>query len=408
MNDENELKLISVLERIKSINDKYNEIDKINGVNFNIFSILNMERNEVNTHSNFIFELLNPDGLHNKGDVFLKLFFKKVLGLDYDTNIRSTQVVQEDTTIENRRIDFTIETEQYQIGIEMKIDAKDQKHQLFDYYAELKHRKKNDQEVQLFYLTLNGKEPDQNSIRRNGNILDIDREFKLISFEFHIINWLNECIKESATNTTIREALIQYLNLVNKITNKSNSEGRKKEMTDLFKNSENLKAYLEAEDDVLEIKIELQCRFWNALEEKLHDENLPFEFNDTNNSTNIKEAVEKYYKNKKYNKGYEYTLVFESVKNLYFVVTVDNDVYYEIVSTEGNNALISKIEERKIWDVTEKNNCKLVKKLNFNDMLDTPNVLEFYNEQVLNKVIEELVEEIKDIKHKIDLLIKQI
>ncbi len=401
--------LAYVLEKIKSINDKYDEIDKINGVNFNIFSILNMERKEVNTHSNFIYELLNPNGLHNKGDVFLKLFFGNVLELNYDTLPGVYQVVQEDTTSEKRRIDFTIESKEFQIGIEMKIDAKDQNHQLFDYYYELDRRKKDVQVVHLFYLTLGGNEPSESSIKKSDKILS-DSQYKLISFESHIINWLEECIKESATNTTIREVLIQYLNLVNKITNKSNSKGRKMEMGSLFSKNGNLKAFLEAENDVIEAKIELQCKFWNTLIKKLRDEKMPFEFIDSNKSKNIEEAVEKYYKNKKNNRGFEYILSLDDEGDLCITITLEDIVYYAVTSRKDYNKYFDKIKNIKRWDVCMDCWCDdfTPEKLNFYDLLKTPKVLQLFDDNILNKIVADIVNEIKNIKQKIDEILKQI
>ena len=134
----------NLLTQIGLIVDKYEEIEKINATNFNIFSILRLERNEVKTHSYFIYELLNPQGTHNQGDIFTKLFMQTVLGLDDDSDIK---VKREDLTSKNRRIDFTIQTSKYQIGIEMKIDAGDKDEQLSDYFDELEHRANQQQEV---------------------------------------------------------------------------------------------------------------------------------------------------------------------------------------------------------------------------------------------------------------------
>lgn len=44
------------------------------GASFNVFSILNMEANEVDTHSRMLFELLSSEGSHGMGERFLRLF----------------------------------------------------------------------------------------------------------------------------------------------------------------------------------------------------------------------------------------------------------------------------------------------------------------------------------------------
>ena len=402
-------RLRRMLEKIKLINEKYDEIEKLDGINFNIFSILDMERKELKTHSNFIYELLNPKGLHSKGDIFLKLFFEIVLDLKYDENVKVYEVVQEDITTKNRRIDFTIETPDYQIGIEMKIDAKDQKHQLYDYYYELKNRVKQKQKQKLFYLTLDGKNPSDFSLKKGSDILTSE-QYTLISFEYAIINWLKSCIKESATNTTVREALVQYLNLVNKITNNSNSKGRRMEMSKIFSNGENLKVYLEAEKDVIEAKINLQLKFWRNLIENLKKNDLNFEFDLLNNVDTIDQAVEGYYKKIRNNRSYGLILYLDNEQDTYIYITLEDYIFYAIESGSDNNRYredVKKLDYR--WEGDE--DCFGWKfsptKLNFNDLIDTPDVLKLLDTAMLNKITNEIVVEVGRIKNDIDKIIKR-
>jgi len=56
---------------------------KINrGGDFNLFSVLNIERDEVFTHSNMIYSFLNSESGHLMGDKYLKLFLEIVLGIN--------------------------------------------------------------------------------------------------------------------------------------------------------------------------------------------------------------------------------------------------------------------------------------------------------------------------------------
>jgi len=135
-------KINSLIKQVKVINEKHKAIQRINGENFNIFSILKLETKEVKTHSNFIYELLNPNGSHNQGDVFLKLFLKQVLTKKEYKNIGSIIKVEAETlTDENRRIDFTIATSNIFIAIEMKINARDKEKQLSDYHRNIQNQK---------------------------------------------------------------------------------------------------------------------------------------------------------------------------------------------------------------------------------------------------------------------------
>ena len=61
---------------------------------FNIFSILNVDRDEVHTHSAMLSELLNPKGSHGQGDAFLKLFLKDVVHKE-DLNTQAAEILTE-------------------------------------------------------------------------------------------------------------------------------------------------------------------------------------------------------------------------------------------------------------------------------------------------------------------------
>ncbi|MGL6052212.1 MAG: PD-(D/E)XK nuclease family protein [Aeromonas salmonicida] len=61
------LQIESLLDSVHSKIVEHEKASIQNGVNFNLFSILNIERDEVGTHSRFIYELLNPKGAHNQG-----------------------------------------------------------------------------------------------------------------------------------------------------------------------------------------------------------------------------------------------------------------------------------------------------------------------------------------------------
>ena len=218
----------SIIAQVKLINEKYDAIKKATGENFNIFSILNVERKEVETHSFFLYELLNPQGSHNQEELYLKLFLEIVLELSDYGAIKN--VYREKVTSENRRIDFVIETEKYQIGIEMKIDAGDQKDQLKDYIAELELANKT---PKLYYLTLMGTPASEDS--GDENI------YEKLSFSYDIYEWIGACMEKSVSLPIIREGLAHYKNLIAKLTgNISNS--MEKEMKELLRTPQDMKA----------------------------------------------------------------------------------------------------------------------------------------------------------------------
>jgi hypothetical protein len=70
------------------------EIKRLKGESFNIFSILGMESNENATHSAFLGELLNPKGSHLLGAIFLERFLK-VIDFKLEFDISSASLILE-------------------------------------------------------------------------------------------------------------------------------------------------------------------------------------------------------------------------------------------------------------------------------------------------------------------------
>jgi hypothetical protein len=195
--------------------DTIEQMERHKGEKFNIFSILNMERKEVETHSMFLYELLNPDGSHYQGTKYLEMFIKDVLELS-DFDYKHVKVGRETFTDTSRRIDFTIENDKYYIAIEMKIDAGDQDEQLDDYFTFAK--KQGKENTKVYYLSLDGKEANPKSVKNE------ETEYETISFQSDIIEFIEKSIEKSVSLPIVRETLIQYKTLIKKITNQTTQE----------------------------------------------------------------------------------------------------------------------------------------------------------------------------------------
>jgi len=253
----------NLIDKVKILNDKYEQIEKISGEKFNIFSILDRERYEVGTHSRFISGVLDPQVEHGYGDLFVRLFLDNLPNISDYGEIKD--VSPEYPIKDNRRIDFVIETEKFLIGIEMKIDAGDQLDQLSDYHNALISKNGN-REVRLYYLTLFG---DDASSKSKGK-LEEGQDYHLISFKDEIYRWIEKCIEKSATKPTVREALIQYRNLIKKLTNKI-SNSMEEEMGKIIKSTEDIKAAYKIYKKYPEWLNEKEAEFWVKLAEKLMD-----------------------------------------------------------------------------------------------------------------------------------------
>ena len=223
-------KYINFFEKIRLFKEEQKK-QKQRGLNdYNMVNVVRKENAEVGMHSNVIYSLIDPNGLHYQDDLFLKIFIKDVLEINDFGDILSVQA--EESTNENRRVDFTIKSNNYYIGIEMKVDASDLENQISHYYDDLKEKasKDSNQEVIIYYLTKNGKDASLNS---HNNKL----EYKRISFENHILTWIENCQKEVKNITNLNEAFENYKDIVKKITNKY--EGRVMSLkNELLKNEE--------------------------------------------------------------------------------------------------------------------------------------------------------------------------
>jgi len=225
-----------LLNNVSIISKKYEDIAKITGENFNIFSVIRMETDERYTHSAIIGELLNPKGSHGQGSVFLKLFFKEIAVLneieDFDYDSADLQLEQHIGTINKEYtkggyIDLLIKDNKNCILIENKIYASDQKNQLVRY-------KNHYPNSVLLYLNLFGDEPSKNS---SGKLAK-DKDYFIISYKNEITKWLDNCYKEAVEQPILRETIKQYLNLVKGLTNQSINQKMSEEIIKMILNSE--------------------------------------------------------------------------------------------------------------------------------------------------------------------------
>jgi Holliday junction resolvase-like predicted endonuclease len=234
-----EQKTQNLLDNVGLITKKYDDIAKITGEKFNIFSIMSMESNERYTHSAIIGELLNPKGSHGQGSVFLKLFFNEIIQLKAISNFDFDNVkilieqyigsINHDFT-QGGFIDIVIKDDNNVVVIENKIHAPDQKNQLLRYKN---HYKK----CVLLYLNLFGDDASEGS-RVN---LKLDLDYHIITYNHHIKNWLENCFKEAANQPIVRETIKQYLNSVKKLTNQTINSDMSNEIVNLIlKNNDNL------------------------------------------------------------------------------------------------------------------------------------------------------------------------
>lgn len=322
----------SLIRKAIEIINEYDKCINENGEKLNIFTALNCERDEVFTHSKMIYTLLN--NRYAVGNKYLLLFLKQI-GIQ-DKLLEEYWHVEREWVFNNGRIDFYVFCEDFNIAVEMKIDAQDGEKQLLRYEQYLKKRHKG---YKVFYLTLDGKSPSKQSIEG----VDV-KKFSCISFKHHILEWLKECLAITSAEIPLYSFIQQYMFLINKLTGE---DTMKEKMNKIISNSKELEAAIEIADSLKDIKSEVLVNFWDCLYKYcIKYKNKPFEI--------IREDAVNFYEG-----GYapemlflikEFTLKGNKKVKFCMSVEIDYNLYYYFGIFEerddGYNYLLNREEFR--------------------------------------------------------------
>ncbi len=330
-----EIKTIeNLLHQVNAISKKYDEIAELTGENFNVFRILKLETNEVRTHSAFIAELLNPKGTHGRGNLFLKEFInilKKKVNILLDKplneilfdedNVKEVKVEQwlgYIKDIEGGYIDILLTDHKNQsIIIENKINALDQKNQLLRYHS-------SNQNAPIVYLTLDGRNPSPDSTDNRPYVID---KLICISYQEHILTWIEECKKHAVDLPILRETLTQYIYLIKQLTNQTTNVIMKEEIVKLIvSNEENIKTFfeLQREDIINSVRKPLILKLEAQMEELAQKLNLSLKF-DSDFGFNTKGSKIYFYLNNSKKRFYIAFGFCVNFSNMFYVVNCDRE-----------------------------------------------------------------------------------
>lgn len=399
-------------EKVSLINEKYKLINS-QKEDFNIFSILRDEWDEVNLHSRFISELFRNK---NYGNKFIEIFLEKIEVEIQD--IENIEIFTEYSVAQNGRIDILVKIidknkDKKVLIVENKIYAGDQEEQLKRYYSAMKKEGYRREEIEIIYLTLNGDEPSEASTK--GLSDEIKNKIKIISYKNEIIDWIEDCIKEVALVPVIRETLVQYENLLKKLTGKGEKNLRN-ELKELVLSNENyVEAVYSLSDILTDIKEELQLKFWIKLEEKLtealkkYNINLDKEFNKSEFEKYIKNYYEKARDNKYYGLMY-YIKDIEGIGKLYLKIEIDWNIYYGFgVIIKEKSGSFKKIEidlEEELFNLNFK--IKNTQWLGWKHLYNIENINETINFRVFDRELIFQLNDDKRLEKMIDYIIEQI
>lgn len=243
----------SLLHAVSEVLSSHQKNKRESGADFNIFSILGLESDEVRLHSAFLGKLLDPKGEHGCGDEPLKAFLAlKTSSLQFTP--QTTKVYCELFAGELGRIDIAVTSDKNLLVIENKIYAKEQANQLgrYDEYA-----KKHGKQYEIYYLTLFG-----DNSKENTDLPD----YKQISYAKDILHWLENLNFPQAVSTVAS----QYCAIIRKLTNQ-NDRSVEVEIEKLLVTKEAIMSATAISNAVGGAKAGFELKFWKELYEILKE-----------------------------------------------------------------------------------------------------------------------------------------
>lgn len=223
------------------------------GENYNLFSILSIERYELK-HSALIANLLDPKGSHGCGDAFLRAFFEIALkGTAYPfesstpPNSYTEHYIGPIAGDTGGRIDILVESSRYGLIIENKIYAGDQDKQLTRYDNYGKETFGADKYL-LAYLTLFGNEASEGSTAK-GSTKEVD--YLCLSYAEDILRWLEQCVRLAYDKPLVRESLNQYIRTIKQLTYQDMNQKNIEKIIDLAVDHPEVVATLSSKRDAI-------------------------------------------------------------------------------------------------------------------------------------------------------------
>ena len=318
------------------LRQKENEL-AVSGEGYNLFNILSKGDDEL-MHSSVLASLLDPDGSHKQGTLFLDLFIGNLPPVMFDPGSAKVicekaigEIVLKGMDSTGGRIDIFMEDKNgHRILIENKWNAGDQACQLVRY-------RNYDRNALLLYLTRDGHEPSSES---KGTLLP-EKDYYCLSYTGEILNWLQDCLSAVAGKPVLYSAIKSYIHFINKL-NMSNVDDYC--YNSVVSSLDTVNAAFEISKSLKAVKIKSQEFFWEELYRRLDEGGLHPEYccqHGINNLKKFKEAIHDYvYSNasreiyRRY--GIRVKLGQYDGRDVYFAIFVNINIYLPLY-VEGDN-----------------------------------------------------------------------
>lgn len=348
-----------LIDETSAILDEYrNKRDKA-GLDYNVFSLMGIERNELNTHEYMIFTILNYRTNSKLREEFVRLFLIS-MGLPKSFQNEKWMVEKEHFTENKGRIDLFFKTEGHSkrcVVVELKIDAGDQKLQLKryeDYVLENTY-----EDYRIIYLTLDGKEPSEQSYEGITN----PRKLLCRSFREHLLEWLNNCIETCQQYDVDAGFIQQYKILIMKLVEE---EVMEQDIVGLIKGSKELKACLGLVEALSIVKGQLLYDFMDEIHKELQRKKCEFLYDDY-------ECAKDYYDGSAHYPGFACKITDFVVRNkkITLALVIDVDIYglefyigyfdeqYEMINNEQFKNANKRINQSVEDAITNTLNCEI-------------------------------------------------
>jgi hypothetical protein len=184
---------VSISSRVAIAEKKQQQLDRKKATRFNV--LIDFIQPDENKLSDILRDLLDPNGNHGQGDLFLTLFFNQV-GITPDAKLMKGAAVYREAPTHGifkyrRRMDVLIEAGMWKVAIENKVESMDQPEQVKDYLEHLRYcTRVGPARSILIYLTPDGREPESISREVAGN------ELCCWSYRDQLRAWLEQCRTE--------------------------------------------------------------------------------------------------------------------------------------------------------------------------------------------------------------------
>lgn len=306
------------------------------GLDYNVFTLMDIERREEETHEYMIYSILNY-----KNHVLRKKFIEQFLirmGMPKSFLREQWTVEREHYTEKHGRLDLFFKPTGHSkqcVVVELKVDAGDQPRQLKRYEDYV--RACGYQDYRIIYLTLDGRDPEEQSYEGMVHLEWLMRK----SFGEDVLNWLESCMEICQDNSVDAGFIQQYQILLKKLTEEDKMGN---DVAKLIKSSRELRACLEIEQALHEIKGQILYDFMDAIYHEMKIKRCkPIE--------DYYDCAIDYYNERGYYPQFSYEIVSFCLQNqqmtLAFRIVVDGTLQFCIEYFDEQNEVINNNDFKK-------------------------------------------------------------